>query len=121
MLIFTGGLTRARIKIFSKFVQSNDGRIFETNVLHLKKVPLDDSIDFIIVQNKRIRVGDLCKQLNCSSIGTKAKVVHCSWIENCMSQKLWTDTRPFEIQFDLDSEPSGVQATLCNHYNDHSY
>jgi hypothetical protein len=114
-VIFGGGISSARIHIFTKFWQTNGGI-----VLSRKKPPgrttltplSTENIHFIIIENKKIRLNDLEKQLHCSLIPEQIVIVHCSWIEKCARYKEYFDFEPFIIQPSEAVAPE-VEASLA--------
>jgi hypothetical protein len=107
-VVFSGGLSAARIKVFSKLIIDNGGLVLTRNKTPsiFKKVvqaPLESDLDYVIIENKQIRLADAYKQLGCSEIPTTVKVIHCSWIEQCLVAKERLDSSPFEITLSDES------------------
>ena len=117
-VIFSGGLSTARIKVFTKLFVSNGGTVTtrKTTPSVFKKLtvstPLDVDLDYIIIENKHLRLSEACKLLSCDDIPDSVKVLHCSWIEQCMSVKEKLDTTPFEV--DLTQQDPIDNSATCH-------
>lgn len=101
-VLFGGGISSARIKIFSKIILSNEGEVLSltktpTMFKQPARKPLDSSLSYIVIENRHIKSTDLCNQFLCTPIDPSIKVVHCSWIEQCASSKSFVDPKAFEL------------------------
>jgi hypothetical protein len=114
-VVFGGGISSARIEIFAKFWRSNGGTV------HIRKKPTTrttalspmspESIHLIVIENKKIRLHDLEKQLHCSTIPEEIAIVHSSWIERCAQYKEYVEIEPFLIQLTAAEAAGGGGAT----------
>jgi hypothetical protein len=102
-VLFAGGISSSRIKIFSKIVISSGGDVLtrtKTSSLFKKQkkiLPLDPSLTHIVIENRQITHSDLSNQLECPEIPSHVKLVHCSWIEEFGRLKAPVDSSPYEV------------------------
>lgn len=109
-ILFCGGISAARAKIFAKIWTSHGGvvKTLPSNNNPLKRsstaVPvMDQQIDILLVENKNISKEKLMKQLSCHEISPGVKIVHCQWLERCAQVKRAIDSVEYEIHFTSDA------------------
>jgi DNA 3'-phosphatase len=59
--------------------------------------PLDDDINYIIVENCKTSHADLCRELYCPDIPHDITVVHREWLEQCLNKKMLVDVSAYIV------------------------
>jgi hypothetical protein len=99
-VLFCGGLSTARKKIFSKIFTDNGGNVVSHNAKHIgKRADLDSSLNYIIVENTTISFAKLHKEFKCETFPEGVKVLDCKWIEQCMLSRCLLNPESFEIKY----------------------
>ena len=102
-VLFGGGLSSARKKIFAKIFTDQGGVVITRTKSGLQSTQLDPSLNYIIVENTRISRQKLCLDLKCSALDDNVKVLDCKWIEQCMSGRSFVDPSHFEVKGVIES------------------
>lgn len=98
-VLFGGGLSSARKKIFSNIFTTHGGVVLPTRSKSLKtKVQLDSALDYIIIENTEIKFEKLCGELKCETIDERVEVVDCAWIEKCVLAKALLPPGPYIVE-----------------------
>ena len=103
VILFSGGISAARVKIFAKIWTSYGGIVKASSSNNpLKRsscIPVLDQIDILLIENKNISKEKLMKQLSCHEISSRVKIIHCQWLERCAQVKRFIDWTEYEIHF----------------------
>lgn len=113
--IFTGGISNARISIFTNILIKNNGNVIKriktaSLFKKMKKITsLDENLTHIIVENRNLTYAELCHQLDCHEIPNHIKIIHCSWIEQCAKNKCLLDPIEYEVNLSMNEEKNTTE------------
>jgi DNA 3'-phosphatase len=68
--------------------------------------PLENDLNYIIIENRKITSSDLCRQLNCPDIPQEILVLHREWLEQCLNRKSLVDVSDYIV--DVSAVPEDV-------------
>ena len=69
---------------------------------------LENDVNYIIVENRKITLSTLCQQLQCPEIPETISVVHREWLEQCLNQKVLIGVEDFLVEMDTEHDTTAV-------------
>ena len=114
------GMPNARVKVFSKIIQSNGGTVLtmakKSSSLAATNRTLSPCPDYIVVE-KPMTSRKLCEKLCCDTIPGNVEVVTCEWLVQCAAKKRQVDSDEFDAVLsngDVDAEDTRESAAECS-------